>query len=116
MNAMTLSSRISAFIAYLLLIVGWLFVLIFRRNDDFARFHARQSLALTVTVIIIPLAWAAFAWVITWIPYVGFILAASTFALVIALAIIWVVVWIVGMANALRGVQKPVPIFGSRMK
>ena len=113
---MTLSSRISAFIAYLFLIVGWLFVLIFRRNDPFARFHARQSLTLTVAAVVIPLAWAVFAWVITWIPYAGFILAASAFALVIALAIVWIVVWIMGMVNALRGAEKPVPIFGSRTK
>lgn len=112
---MTLSSRISAFVAYLLLIVGWLFVIVFRRNDPFARFHARQSLMLTVVAVIIPLAWAVFAWVITWIPYAGFILAASAFALVIALAIVWLAVWVVGMVNALRGAEKPVPIFGSRV-
>ena len=62
---MSMSSRISAFIAYLLLIVGWLFVMIFRRGDEFAVFHAKQSLRMTLIIAVIPLIWAVGAYVVS---------------------------------------------------
>jgi uncharacterized membrane protein len=101
-----------AFLAYLLSIPGWLYVLLFRREDEFAMYHAKQSLGLTIAAIGAPVAWALVAWIISWVPLVGPVVAAATFALVILAYIVLFAVWIVGMVYALRGRARPVPVFG----
>ena len=93
---MSNSSRYLAFIAYLLSLPGALFVLLARRSDAFAVYHARQSLAIAIAAIVTPLAWVVVAWPSAWIPYVG--LAVS---------------WVVGMVFALRGLAKPAPLVGA---
>ena len=110
---MSMSSKISAFIAYLLLIVGWLFVMIFRRSDEFAVFHAKQSLRLTIFVVAIPLIWAVGGYIISFIPFLGPIFATATFTLVMIAAMALFIAWLFGMSNALRGKWSQVPMFGA---
>ncbi len=105
-------SRFDAFISYLLILVGGLYVLIFNRRDNFARYHANQSLGLLVFCAGVFAGWAVIAWVVAWIPVAGPSLAVSLFALVIAAWIFAVVAWISGMANALNGVVAPLPMIG----
>ena len=101
-----------AFIAYLVPVFGWLYVLLFERKDEFAVYHARQSMVLTITAVVTPLIWAVAAWVLAWVPLVGSLLAAFLFALVILIYLFLVAVWIVGMVNALRALAKPLPVVG----
>lgn len=110
---MTTSSKLSAFLAYLLLIIGWLFVFLFRRNDRFAMYHTKQSVVLVVAAILVPLAWAIAGWVVSWLPFVGFIITASFFALVIAIELCFLVAWIIGMVYTWQGKVKPLPFVGS---
>jgi uncharacterized membrane protein len=107
------SSRISAFLAYLLPIVGWLFVLLFRKDDRFAVFHTKQSIMLVVAAIVVPLVWAVVAWILTWIPTFGAMTSVALFALVVAAFLVLLVDWILGMVNALRGKMKPLPMVGA---
>ena len=102
-----------AFLAYLLLIIGWLIVFLFRRDDKFAMYHTKQSVTLVIAAIMVPLMWAVAGWIISWIPFVGFILAVTFFALVIAIALGLFIAWIIGMVYALRGQAKPLPFVGS---
>lgn len=106
------SSRTWALVAYLLPLAGPLLVLAARRNDCFAVYHATQSLTLTIMLVAIPLGWAVAGWVLLWIPLVGPATAAMLFALVIAAAVALFVAWLLGMANALRGLRRPVWLFG----
>jgi len=108
------SSRYRAFLAYLLSLPGALFVLLTRRDDPFAIYHARQSLAIAIAAIVTPLAWAVVAWPLAWIPYVGPVIGVSLFGLVIAAYIGLAVSWIAGMVFALRGLARPVPLVGAR--
>jgi uncharacterized membrane protein len=101
-----------AFLAYLLPIVGWLYVFLFQRKDEFATYHARQSLGLTVMAIGAPVVWAVIAWIVAWFPLVGPVIAAVLFALVILIYILLAVVWVVGMVYALQAKKKPVPVLG----
>jgi uncharacterized membrane protein len=107
-----MSNRTAAFVAYLVPILGPLFVFITNRDNEFAVFHARQSLTLTAFAIGTPIGWAVISWVLLWIPTAGPLLAAPGFSMVILIYIFLGVVWIVGMANALRVEQKPLPIIG----
>lgn len=104
--------KIPAFLAYLLPILGWLYVLVFHRKDEFAVYHAKQSLVMTITAIGVPLIWAIVAWAIAWIPLVGPIVAAALFALVILTYIVLAATWIVGMVYVSRAKMKPVPVVG----
>ena len=106
------TSRIWALLAYLLLIVGWLLVMLLRRNDSFARYHAHQSLRMMIATILTPLLWAVASWLAIFVPLAGPMFAAASFALVIAVALAFVIAWILGMVNALRGQRKPLPLFG----
>jgi uncharacterized membrane protein len=101
-----------AFLAYLLTVPGWLYVLLFRRDDKFAVFHAKQSAVLTVVAVGTPLAWLAVGWIISWIPLVGFILVVASFSLVIAAYAVLVVDWIIGMVFALQLKRSPLPVVG----
>ena len=107
--------NIFAVCAYVLSIIGAVFVLIFRRNDAFAAYHAKQSLGIAVAAIVAFVVWAVGGWVISWIPYIGFIVAVACFALVIAAYITLAICSIVGIKYAWQGKQQPVPIIGEKI-
>lgn len=109
---MTQSSRFMAFIAYLLSLPGAIIVLLTQRNDPFATHHARQSLAIVVGAIGVPLAWAVIAWLLAWIPVIGAALGVALFALVLAAYTVFFVSWLIGMVCALQGVTWTMPLLG----
>jgi uncharacterized membrane protein len=106
------SSRYLAFFAYLLSLPGALFVLLARRDDAFAVYHARQSLAIAIAAIAMPLVWAIVAWICAWIPLVGAIIGLALFALVIAAYVGLLVDSIIGMVYALQGKARRTPLAG----
>jgi uncharacterized membrane protein len=108
------SSRYLAFFGYLLSLPGALFVLLARRDDAFAVYHARQSLRLAIIGLAAPIVWAAIAWVLAWIPVVGGMLGVISFALVIAVYVGILISWIAGMIYSLKGQVRPLPLFGPR--
>lgn len=90
-------SKLFAFLAYLLGIVGFVLVFLVRRKDKYAMYHAKQSLMLFVAAVIISL--------------VGIVPILGWFAYVIGM--IWlVIVWVFALLRALSGVEKPVPLIG----
>ena len=109
---MSKPSKTLAFLAYLLSILGWLYVLLFHRKDELAFYHARQSMMLTLLAIVTPAVWIVVGWALAWIPLVGPLTAASLFSLTIAIYIFLAVAWIVGMIYALQAKMKPLPIVG----
>lgn len=100
-----------ALLAYLLPIAGWLYVLLLHKNDEFAVYHAKQALSLTLFAVGLPLVWAVGSWLFLWIPYGGLI-AAYAFSLVIGAYFGLFIAWLFGVANALKAETKPVPFFG----
>jgi uncharacterized membrane protein len=109
---MTITNKVYAFLSYLLLVPGWLFVLLFRRKDQHARFHARQSLVLNLFVFLLLAAWFVITWLVVSIPIIGPIFAWFVFAIVIAFFIYVVIAWVTGMVRSFQDVQKPLPIIG----
>ena len=104
--------RHAAFLAYLLPVVGWLYVFLFHRKDEHAVYHAKQSMVLTMTAVGAPAAWALVAWIVSWIPLVGSVISAALFALVILIYIFLAATWVIGMVYALQAKMKPVPVVG----
>lgn len=108
---METKNRIIACIAYLLPVLGWIYILAFERENEFARFHLKQAIGLFLFLILISLGWVVVGWGVTWIPY-GFILGIALFTLVIAALLVGMVAWVLGVVNALRGVVAFLPLFG----
>ena len=104
--------QIVAFLAYFVPVLGWLYVLLFQREEKLAVYHAKQSLVLTITAVLAPVVWAISAWVLALVPLLGPITAAALFALVILVDICLAVPWVIGMIYALQAKMRPVPVFG----
>jgi len=105
------SSRIPAVVAYLIPIIGWLYVLFFQRKNSLAVYHLKQSIGLVLFLVAITAGWAVIAWVLAWIPYMA-VLGIALFAIVIAIYLYGLVAWILGLINALNGRLTPLPLFG----
>lgn len=108
---MKLSTRISALLAYLLPVIGWLYIGLFQRKNPFVRFHLRQSMGIFVVVVAVFVGWVGIGWLIAWIPY-GFIFSMALFTLVLVALIAAVIAWILGIVNVLRLRKAVVPFFG----
>jgi uncharacterized membrane protein len=106
------SDRILAFLAYLLLVIGWVIVLLFGRRSRFAVFHMKQSIALVLSLAAIAAGWLLFAWLIAWVP-LAFGLGMAAFSIVLAALFVGAIAWVMGMVNALRGKVVLLPFVGS---
>ncbi len=91
-------SKLWAFLAYFLSIIGFVLVLALKKNDRFAMYHAKQSLVLFIVYL------AGYI-VLMFIPIIGW-----------AIMTIWWIfglVWaVMGIINAVTGKIKPLPIIG----
>jgi uncharacterized membrane protein len=110
---MKTSSKIYAFLSYLLLVPGWLVVLIFFRKDEHAKFHAKQSLVLNLAAFLILVAWFALTWLLVSIAVIGPIVAWFGFAIVIVFYIYAVITWINGMIRSFQPGAKPLALIGT---
>jgi uncharacterized membrane protein len=94
-------SKILAFVAVFLSIIGVLVAYIAKKDDKYVMYYARQSLVLFIT------------WVIVWIigmvldiiPVLGSII---NFGMLVGL----VVLWIFGLVYSLSGEMKEIPVIG----
>jgi len=108
---MNTSSRLPAVLAYLLPVLGWLYVFFFQRENSLARYHLRQAIGLVVFLIVTLMAWGLVSWILAWIPYLD-VLSIALFALVVGAYLYGVVAWLLGIYNALRDRESPLPLFG----
>ena len=104
------SDRFSAFLAYIP-VVGWLYVLVAKRQDPLAMFHVRQSIGLFIFLAATFVGWVAITWILGWIPF-GFVVGISFFTLVITAYIYGIVAWVTGIVQALQGRMVILPLFG----
>jgi len=104
-------SRLPAVLAYLIPIIGWLYVFLLQRRNTFAMYHLRQSIGLFLFLVASLLIWIVLAWIIAWMPYMVAI-SAALFAIVVAAYLYGAVAWIMGLINALRNRSVPLPGFG----
>lgn len=105
-------ARLGAAVAYVP-VIGWLYVYVFRREDELAMYHLWQAVGLVLFLIGSLLGWAVLAWLLAWLPYMG-ALGIALFTLVIAAYLFGIIGWVIGIINALRGQMAPVPGIGHR--
>ena len=94
-------SRVFAFLGVFLSIIGFLIVILAKKDDKYAMYYAKQGLVLFIAYIVV---WIASV-ILAFIPVIGWIIALILWILV-------VVLWLVGWISALTGVEKPIPIIG----
>jgi uncharacterized membrane protein len=103
--------RTPAVLAYLIPVIGWLYVYGAERKNPFAMFHLKQALGLFVFLAAMALGWGVIAWVLMWIPYAA-IFGIALFAIVIAAYAYGLVAWLLGMSYAAQGRAELLPLFG----
>ncbi len=106
-----MSQRFSAWITYILPVVGWIYVGLFQNKDRFARFHMRQSVGLFLFLILITAGWGVLTWLLAWIPY-AFVFGIALFSIPLASYVFGVIAWVIGMVNALSYRETNLPIIG----
>jgi len=82
-------------------IVGWITGIVFlvlEKKNKFVRFHALQSLLTFLALSIL-------AWILGWIPFVGWTLATLVW-------ILMVILWLILMFKAYRGEKYKLPFVG----
>jgi uncharacterized membrane protein len=100
-----------AALAYITFIPAVVLVLIepFKRNR-FIRFHAFQSIFLTVATMVIAIALRILYSILTLVPVVGYLMAW----LAVAVAVLgWGILWLVLLVKALQGQSFRLPVIGS---
>jgi uncharacterized membrane protein len=98
-------------LAYLIPVIGWLYVFFFQRKNSLAIYHLRQSIGLFLFLVATLVGWAVIAWVLAWIPYMA-VVSIALFAIVIAVYVFGIVAWMLGLINALSNRLAPLPLFG----
>ena len=104
------SDRFSAFLAYIP-VIGWIYVLLVKRQDPLPMFHVRQSIGLFIFLAASFAAWVVLTWVLGWIPF-GFMIGIALFTMIITAFFFGIVTWVVGIVHALQGRMVLLPIFG----
>ncbi|MBW2964024.1 DUF4870 domain-containing protein [Candidatus Woesearchaeota archaeon] len=89
--------KVFAFLGVFLGIIGFIVVLLAKKDNKYAMYYAKQGLVLTIAWVII--------WVIAIIPIIGWIIGFLGWILLLVL-------WIIGWVYALGGTEKPIPIIG----
>ncbi|MBN1544430.1 hypothetical protein JW898_03125 [Candidatus Woesearchaeota archaeon] len=89
--------KIFAFLGVFLTIIGFIIVLLAKKDNKYAMYYAKQGLVLFIAYVIL--------WIIGIIPVLGWIIA-------ILGSIFLLILWILGWIYALSGEEKPIPIIG----
>jgi uncharacterized membrane protein len=80
------------------------------KRDRFIRFHAFQSIFLTVATMVIAIALRILYSILTLVPVVGYLMAW----LAVAVAVLgWGILWLVLLVKALQGQSFRLPVIGS---
>jgi uncharacterized membrane protein len=90
-----------AFLGVFLGLIGFVIVLLAKKENKYAMYYAKQGLVITIAWVAV---WVA-SWVLMWIPVIGWFIL---FAAWVFLLVLWVIGWI----NALSGKEKPIPLIG----
>ena len=97
-TSMGLDESVAGLLCY---IGGWITGIVFlvlEKENKFVRFHALQSL-----LTFLPLS--VLAWLLGWIPFIGWALAALVW-------ILTVILWLILMFKAYRGEKYKLPLVG----
>ena len=97
-------SKIWAFLAYLLGVIGFILIFTLKKKNKFAMFHAKQSLILFIFMALVSITGS--------IPIIGWLFIIPGY-------ILSIILWVQGIVYALTGKKKALWLigkFGEKMK
>jgi len=97
-TSMNLEENVAGLLCYA---VGWITGIVFlvlEKENTFVRFHALQSILTFLPLSVI-------AWILGWIPFVGWALGALV-------SILMVILWLILMYKAYQGERYKLPLVG----
>lgn len=97
--------KVFAFLGIFLTIVGFLVVILAKKDNKYAMFYAKQGLVLFIAYVIAIIA----NMILSMIPFVGWLI----------MLVLWIgllVLWILGIVYSLSGEMKDIPLIGEFAK
>ena|SRR3989344_1518870 len=94
-------SKLYAFLATFLSIVGFIIALVAKKKDSYVMFYAKQSLIVFIVAFVAGII-QQFFW---FIPVFGWFISS-------AISVLLLILWIMSWVYALSGAQKEVPVVG----
>ena len=91
--------KLFAFLGVFLTTIGFLIVLLAKKDDKYAMYYAKQGLVLFIAVVIVSIVGSI-------IPLIGWFIILPVGNLIL------LILWIIGWINALSGKEKPIPLIG----
>ncbi|HSB47708.1 MAG TPA: hypothetical protein VLD37_06880 [Candidatus Bilamarchaeum sp.] len=88
-------------------------MLLFRKNDAYAKFHAMQSILLTVALVVLSVLIGIGARVLDALPFLGWIAGLVLFALAALLNLAVFLLWLYLMWKAYAGEKWMLPLIGA---
>ena len=104
-----LAPNVASALAYVLGIITGVIFLAIEKENRFVRFHAAQSVAVTIVLIVASIALSVLSTFLAFVPLLGWIVA---FLLSVGLFFATVVLWVLLMWRAYQGREWEVPIAG----
>lgn len=104
--------KLFAVLAYLLGIIGFLIVLLAKKDNKFAMYHAKQSLVLIIAALIIFIPGSIITAIIGIIPVIGWIIALVLSLVMMVIGLCFLVFVVLGIINAINLQMKPLPVIG----
>ena len=93
--------KVFAFLGVFLTLIGFLIVLLAKKDNKYAMYYAKQGLGLFIAYLVVFVA----AWILIFIPIIGWLI-------MFLLYILLFVLWIIGIVYSLSGEMKPIPLIG----
>ena len=104
-----LDSNVAGALSYVLGFITGIVFLVLEKNDRFVRFHAAQSIVVSVILVGASIALSILSSVLAFIPFLGWILALL---LTLGLGLLSFVLWIMLMYKAFTGQEYELPVAG----
>jgi len=100
-------------LTYLLGIITGVLFLVLEKKDPFVRFHAAQSIGVTVVFLVLSVALSIVTMILGIIPVLGWLVGIL---LSLALALVGLVVWVLLMYKAWQGEEWEFPFIGEKAR
>lgn len=102
----SLAPNVAGALAYILGAITGVIFLVIEKENRFVRFHAAQSIAITILLVVISVALSVLSTALVFVPILGWIVA---FLLSVGLFFATFVLWVLLMWRAYQGREWEVP-------
>lgn len=105
----SLAPNVAGALAYALGIITGVIFFVIEKENRFVRFHAAQSIAVTLVLVVIGIGLSVLSTVLSFVPILGWLVA---FLLSVVLLLGSFVLWVLLMWRAYQGHEWEVPVAG----